>query len=98
MHLQVSTFFLRELLKAPIVHFKRCFHFSVTSPLEWTLHELDSVVFLAKRFELTIYLSRASFELFETVERVCSSRGFIVMLAVSKILYVWSNCLCASFF
>jgi hypothetical protein len=88
MHLHVTTFFLREFVKAPTVHFEWHFDFAVTSPLEWALDELDSVVLLAKVFELTINLSRASFELLEIVEWVCSSRCFIVLLEVSKVLYV----------
>jgi len=86
MHFLITAFFLREFVKAPIVHFERHFNFTINSPLEWTLDELVSVQFLVKHFELTVDLRRASFELLEIVERVCSSRGFIVMLEISKIL------------
>jgi hypothetical protein len=88
MHLHVTTLFLREFVKAPIAHFERHFDFTITSILEWTLDELVSVSFLVKPFELKVDLCRACFELLEIVERVCSSRGFIVMLEISKILYV----------
>ena len=88
MHLHVTTFFLREFVKAPTVHFERHFDFTVTSPLEWDLDELVSVVLLVKVFELNVDLCRACLELLEIVEWVCSSRCFIVLLEVSKFLYV----------
>jgi Na+/H+ antiporter NhaA len=88
MYLHVTTFFFREFVKAPIAHFERHFDFTITSILEWTLDELVSVFFLVKVFELKVDLCRACFELLEIVEWVCSSRCFIVLLEVSKVLYV----------
>ena len=88
MHLHVTTFFFREFVKAPTVHFERHFDFTVTSPLEWALDELASVVLLVKVFELNVDLCRACFELLEIVEWVCSSRCIIVLLEIFKILHV----------
>ena len=80
--------FLCEFVEASEIHFERYEHFAVPTTLERTCQALVSVQFLVKPFELTVDLCRASFELLEIVERVCSSRCFIVLLEVSKVLYV----------